>query len=49
MFGSTTTVMKPTAHCGMMGATIGMEVFTNLGYADDVSLLAQVVEAVRVL
>jgi len=33
--------MERTVHQGMTGVTLGKEVFTDLDFADDVSLLAE--------
>lgn len=38
-------IIEPAVHCGVVGATIGTTVFTDLDYADDVSLLAKVAKA----
>jgi len=37
-------MMECTAHQGMAGVTLGYEVFTDLDFADDVALLAQMLE-----
>jgi len=37
-------IMEHTVHKGFAGATVGKEVFTDLDYADDVALLAQMLE-----
>jgi len=37
-------VMERTAHRGMVGVTLGNEVFTDLDFADDVALLAEMLE-----
>jgi len=37
-------IMEHTVHKGFAGATVGKEVFTDLDYADDVALLAQILE-----
>ena len=36
--------MERTVHRGMTGVTLGKEVFTDLDFADDVSLLAEMLE-----
>ena len=37
-------VMEQTAHRGMAGVTLGNEVFTDLDFAADVTLLAEMLE-----
>ena len=37
-------MMKRTVHRRMTGVTVGKEVFTDLDFADDVSLLAEMLE-----
>jgi len=37
-------MMERTVHRGMTSVTIGKEVFTDLDFADDVSLLAEMLE-----
>ena len=37
-------IMEHTVHKGFSGATVGEQVFTDLDYADDVALLAQMLE-----
>ena len=37
-------MMERTAHRGMAGVTLGNEVFTDLDFADDVALLAEMLE-----
>jgi len=37
-------MMERTAHRGMAGVTLGDEVFTDLDFADDVALLAEMLE-----
>jgi len=36
--------MECTAHRGMVGVTLGNEVFTDLDFVDDVALLAEMLE-----
>jgi len=36
--------MERTAHRGMAGVTLGNEVFTDLDFADDATLLAEMLE-----
>jgi len=36
--------MERTVHQGMTGVTLGKEVFNDLDFADDVSLLAEMLE-----
>jgi len=42
--GSVDHVMERTVHRGMTGVTLGKEVFTDLDFEDDVSLLAEILE-----
>lgn len=42
-------IMEPAVHCGMVGATVRKKIFTDLGYADNVSLLAEMVEVLLLL
>ena len=37
-------VLEHTVHKGFLGATLGDEVFTDLDFADDVSLLAETLD-----
>jgi len=37
-------IMEHTVHKGLAGATVGEQVFTDLDYADDMALLAQMLE-----
>ena len=37
-------VLQRTSHGGFLGATLGTEIFTDLDYADDVALLAEMLE-----
>ena len=37
-------IMERTVHQGMTGVTLGKEVFTDLDFVDDVSLLAEMLE-----
>jgi len=37
-------VLERTAHTGFLGVTLADEVFTDLDFADDVALLAEMVE-----
>ena len=37
-------MMEHTAHRGMAGVTLGNVVFTDLDFADDVALLAEMLE-----
>jgi len=37
-------ILQRTVHKGFLGATLGSEVFTDLDYADDVALLAEMLE-----
>jgi len=37
-------MMELTAHRGIVGVTLGNEVFTDLDFADDVTLLAEMLE-----
>ena len=37
-------MMERTVHRGMTGVTLGKEVFTDLDFRDDVSLLAEMLE-----
>ena len=39
-------MMERTAHQGMAGVTLGNEVFTDLDFADDVALLAEMLEVI---
>jgi len=36
--------MERTPHGGFLGATLGTDTFTDLDYADDVALLAEMLE-----
>ena len=38
-------LLQRTVHRGLLGATLGNEVFTDLDFADDVALVAETVEA----
>ena len=38
-------IIECTVHRGMTGVTLGKDVFTDLDFADDVSLLAEMLEA----
>ena len=46
ILGPVDHVMERTVHRGMTGVTLGKEVFTDLDFADDVSLLAEMLEVV---
>ena len=35
-----------TSHCGFLGITVGHDVFTDLDFADDVSIMADVLEVI---
>ena len=37
-------ILERTVHRGMLGASLGVAVFTDLDYADDVVLLAEMLE-----
>ena len=38
-------LLQGTVHCGLIGATMGNEIITDLDFEDDVALLAETVEA----
>ena len=44
LLGPMDHMMERTEHRGMAGVTLGNEVFTDLDFADDVALLAEMLE-----